>query len=85
MEKIKGWVAWHPVEGGALITASISRQWCEDRLLKNYFKFDYRIDVFAKAEAYYAARDIELIRASNDGWQIRPVELRFTDEEEKEK
>lgn len=83
METIKGFVAWHPVEGGALITASISRQWCEDRLLKNYFNFDSGSDVFAKAEAYYAARDIELIRASNDGWRIRPVEVRFTDEEPK--
>lgn len=77
---IEGWVAWHPVEGGSLGTASISKQFCENKLLKNHFNFDSGSDVFAKADAYYAARDIELNRAASDNWRVRPVRITFTDE-----
>ncbi|OQB10419.1 MAG: hypothetical protein BWY21_00340 [Parcubacteria group bacterium ADurb.Bin216] len=74
------WIAWHPVEGFAPTTASRLRSFCEDRLLKGYFNFDSGSEVFTKADAYYAARDIELIRASNANWRIRPVKLVFLDD-----
>ena len=81
-EKPDGWIAWHRVEGFLLITAARSRSHAEDRLLERVFNFHFN-QSHAKAEAYYAARDMELIRASNDGWRIRPVKLTFLDEEQK--
>lgn len=80
-----GYVAWHPVELEAYGTASRSIRFCEDKLLKQYFNFDSSSQVYAKAEAYYAARDIELIRAANDGWKIRPVKFVFLDKEQEKK
>jgi hypothetical protein len=78
--KPDGWVAWHPVEGEQLLTASRSKQFCEDKLLKQFFNFDSGSAYFAKAEAYFASRDIELQRAASDNWKIRPVKLQFLDD-----
>lgn len=75
MPPFRAWVAWHPVEGPLATTASRSKAFCEDRLLKAVFNFDSGSIFEAKAEAYYAARDIELIRAKNDGWRIVEVEV----------
>ena len=75
--QINAWIAFHPVEGLAITTASRSRSYCEDKLLKSYFNFDSGSEVFAKADAYYAARDIELIRATNDNWQIRECNIKL--------
>jgi hypothetical protein len=80
--KPDGWVASHCVEGFLLITAARTRTHAEDRLLERVFNFKFP-DHHAMAEAYYAARDTELMRAANDGWRIRPVKLVFLDEVEK--
>jgi len=79
-QKPDGWCAVHPVEGISLVTASRSKQYCEDRLLERFFGFKSSSDVFAKADIYYMARDIELTRAANENWRIRPIKLVFLDE-----
>jgi hypothetical protein len=65
MEKIKGWVAWHP-EAGIMI----------DDTQNCYSPDGFFVGLQQKS--------IYLIRCREaDGWQIREVELRFTDEEQK--
>ncbi len=71
------WVAWHPKYGSNPTT--YSKSGCEENLLAINYQFEYP-DVFARAEAYFAARDAKLQEAYKDGWKIRPVKLVFLDE-----
>ena len=75
------YIAWHPVEGALASTVSRSRGCCEERLLKTVFNFDPD-NSHARTEDYYAARDVELIRASNDGWRIKKAKIVMDDEVE---
>lgn len=75
-DKITGWVAWHP-EGGAR-TVALSKVTCESHLT------GVRLLDFERYEEYSIAHESELRRFTDNGWQIREVELRFTDEEEKQ-
>ncbi len=79
-KKITGFVAWHPVEGVRFDTIGRAKQSAEDRLIINVMGFKEYPASHARAEVYFAMRDRALIRASNDNWQIRPIQIVFTDE-----
>lgn len=75
------WMPYNTVTGSFLSLAlRRSKLGAEEALLKLVFNFEFPAN-YAKAEAFYAARDAELIKAENDGWRIRPVRLEFLDED----
>ena len=71
MEKIRGWVAYHPERGTILHELPQSKSIALDRL--------------CMYEGYHDDGDFIPNTCPDDaiadGWRIRPVELRFTDEE----
>lgn len=73
---VDAWGAYHQADGLATSTISLSKTFCENRLLRYYYDFDKNYNAFARAEAYYAARDIGLIRATKDNWKIVRIEIR---------
>lgn len=79
-EEIKGWAAWHSVEGVRLDTISRSKQSAEDKMLVKIMGLKEYPGSHARAEAYFAMRDHALSQASGDNWKVRPVTITFQDE-----
>ena len=88
MEKIKGWVAWHPEKGihdytfygGKLVGKTFEAALDE-------LEADYELDAQYESECrdnMDNPRFATMAEWLHDrGWRIRPVELRFIDEEPK--
>lgn len=76
MEKIKGFVAWHPEKGVEWRTV------CSDP----DETWGFLVNEGPYGQNYESLSDYEfaIIDAERLGWRIRPVELRFTDEEGKQ-
>lgn len=72
-DKITGWVAWHP-DHGANFNSINDISWETAMLI--------HVDSEQGGEDYGFDLPLESWeRAKTFGWQIRPVEIRFTDEE----
>lgn len=75
-EKLTGWVAWHPhkVLDANLVEIFKTEQMAMDCLCLREGHYD---------DGDFGAGDIYPEDAIAQGWRIRPVEIVFTDEEEK--
>lgn len=69
-----GWVAWHPEHGAARV--ALSRSDCVYRLV------GVQISEFKNSEEYFVTVEREEVKLMEEGWQFRPVEMRFTDKGE---
>lgn len=80
---ITGWVAWHPEHGDLGVESSEVDAWESAKLsVFNSLPLNVRTKVL-RGDYIDIRKFIRGIDIEGSGWRIRPVELRFTDTEDK--